>query len=163
LYEDREFVFGRIGPGETRSWTIPVKVPKDMLSRLDVVKTQFFEEHNQAPATQSLQVRLEGLPRPRFAYSYQLIDDGPVSNGDGLLQRGESVRLRVNVQNVGPGRALRPVALLRNTGGEGSLVTVNKGRFELSEMAPNEKRAIDFTFDVGAKFSEPNVRIELQV
>lgn len=163
LYEDREFVFGRIGPGETRTWTIPVKVPKEALTRLDVVRTQFFEEHNLAPATQELQVRVDGLPRPRFAYSYQLIDDGPGSNGDGLLQRGESLRLRVNVENVGAGRALRPIALLRNVGGEGIPITVNKGRYELSEMAAKEKRSIDFTFDVGSKFAEPGVRLELQV
>jgi len=163
LYEDREFVFGRIGPGETRTWSIPVKVPKEALTRLDVVRTQFFEEHGQAAATQELQVRVDGLPRPRFAYSYQLIDDGPSSNGDGLLQRGESLRLRVNVENVGTGRALRPRALLRNLGGEGKPLPRNKGRYELSEMAPKEKRSIDFTFDVGSKFAEPGVRLELQV
>jgi len=163
LYEEREFVFGRIAPGETRQWSIPVKVPKDTLTRLDIVRTQFFEEHGQTPPTQELRVRLEGLPRPRFAYSYQLIDDGATANGDGLLQRGEAVRLRVNVQNVGPGRALRPVAILRNLGGEGVPLSVNKGRFELPEMASNEKRTIDFTLDVGSKFSEPNVRVELQV
>ncbi len=39
----------------------------------------------------------------------QLIDDGNPANGDGLLQRGESLRLRVNVQNVGPGPAFDPV------------------------------------------------------
>ncbi len=163
LYEDREFVFGRIGPGESRSWAIPVKVPKDTLPRLDVVKAQFFEENGHSPQPQALQVKLNGLPRPRFAYSYQLIDEGPSSNGDGLLSRGEAVRLRVNVQNVGAGRALRPVGLLRNAAGEGSLISVNKGRFELSEMAPNEKRTLDFTFEVGSKFSEPTARLELQV
>lgn len=163
LYEEREFVFGRIAPGETRTWSIPVKVPKDTLARLDIVRTQFVEEHGVAPATQEMQVRLDGLPRPRFAYSYQLIDDGNPSNGDGLLQRGESLRLRVNVQNVGTGRALKPVALLRQMGGEGIPVTVNKGRFELPEMATGEKRSFDFTFDVGSKFAEPAVRLELQV
>jgi carboxyl-terminal processing protease len=49
LYEEREFVFGRIGPGETKTWSIPVRVPKDTLPRLDVVKVQFFEEHAKAP------------------------------------------------------------------------------------------------------------------
>ena len=159
LYEEREFVFGRIAPGETRTWTIPVKVPKDTLPRLDVVRVQFFEEHNQAPAAQELQVRLDGLSRPRFAYSYQFIDDG--GNGDGLLQRGETGRLRVIVKNTGQGKATKPFALLRNLSGDG--VQVNKGRYEMQALAPSEERTIDFTFDVAPEFSEGTARVELQV
>jgi carboxyl-terminal processing protease len=161
LYEEREFIFGRIAPGETKSWTIPVKVPKDTLPRQDLVKVVFAEENNQAPTAQALQVRLDGMDRPRFAYSYQFIDDLNRSNGDGLLQRGESVRLRVLVKNTGPGKAMKPYAMLRNLSGDG--VLVNKGRFELDPLNPNEERAIDFTFDVLQEFSEPAARVELQV
>src|SRR2546423_438134 len=38
LLEDREFVFGRVRPGETRSWTVPVKVERAALARLDQVR-----------------------------------------------------------------------------------------------------------------------------
>src|SRR6185436_16461159 len=82
LFDEREFIFGKIGPGESRTWSVPVKVPRDSLSRLDVVRVEFREEHGAEPARQELQVRLEGLQRPRFAYSYQLIDDNG-GNGDG--------------------------------------------------------------------------------
>jgi len=34
-----------------------------------------------------IDVKIDGLPRPRFAYAYQLIDDVK-GNGDGLVQRG---------------------------------------------------------------------------
>ena len=161
LYEEREFVFGRLAPGEQRSWSIPVKVPKEVLTRQDSVRVVFFEENNHAPAQKELQVRLEGLPRPRFAYSYQLIDDGGSANGDGQVQRGETLRLRVNIENTGIGRATKPVALLRNLSGEG--VMINKGRFELPEMAPKDRRTVDFTFDVNSAFAESGVRVELQV
>ena len=53
-------MFGRIAPGESRSWTVPVKVPKDSLPRLDVVKVEFFEEHGAVPPKQEMQVRLDG-------------------------------------------------------------------------------------------------------
>jgi len=161
LYEEREFVFGRIAPGETRTWSIPVKVPKEGLPRQDLGRVVFSEENNNAPASKDLQVRLLGLPRPRFAYSYQLIDDGNGANGDGQVQRGESLRLRVNIENSGVGRAVKPVALLRNLSGEG--VMVNKGRFELPEMAPKDRRTVDFTFDVNSQFQESSLRVELQV
>jgi carboxyl-terminal processing protease len=161
LYEEREFVFGRVGPGETRTWTIPVKVPKDTLPRLDVVKVQFSEENAHAPAPQELQVRLAGISRPRFAYSYQFIDDAGATNGDGLLQRGETARLRVIVKNTGDGKATKPFALLRNLSGDG--VQVNKGRYEMQPLAPSEERTIDFTFAVAPDFSEGSARVELQV
>ncbi len=161
LYEEREFVFGRIAPGETKTWSIPVRVPKDTLPRLDVVKVQFFEEHGAAPSPQVLKVQLQGMDRPRFAYSYQFIDDGAEANRDGLLQKGESVRLRVLIKNTGAGKAAKPFALLHNRSGEG--VMVNKGRYELEAMAPGEQRAMDFTFEVKPDFSESIARVELQV
>lgn len=161
LYDEREFVFGRIGPGETKSWSIPITVPKDTLPRLDAVKVQFFEEHGQAPAPQVLKVQLQGMDRPRFAYSYQFIDDGAEANRDGLLQKGETVRLRVLIKNTGAGKAAKPLALLHNRSGEG--VMVNKGRYELEAMAPGEQRAMDFTFEVKPDFSENTARVELQV
>jgi carboxyl-terminal processing protease len=160
LFDEREFVFGKIAPGETRTWTVPVKVPKDSLSRIDPVKVQFYEEHGAVPTVKDLQIAISGLPRPRFAYSYQLIDD-LAGNGDGLLQRGEGVRLRVAVKNVGQGRAMESVASLRNLSEEG--VFVNKGRFELAALEPGEQRTIDFTFDVRKEYREPTVRVELQV
>lgn len=161
LFDEREFIFGRIAPGETRTWTLPVKVPKDTLPRQDVVKATFSEEHNQAPAAQEFQVKLGGVARPKFAYSYQLIDEGQQANGDGQLQTGESARLRVLVKNVGAGKAIKPVAYLSSSSGD--MVTVNKGRYELAVMAPGEEKAMDFTFDLNPDFKETTARVSLQI
>jgi carboxyl-terminal processing protease len=160
LFEDRELVFGKLAPGESRSWSVPVKVPKDTLSRLDVVRVEFAEEHGAAPPSQALQVQLDGLARPRFAYSYQLIDDER-GNGDGLLQRGEGVRVRVTLKNVGAGKALATVATLRNRSDEG--VVVNKGRYELAALAPGEQKTVDFTFGVHKDYEGQAVTVELLV
>ncbi|MCS6914118.1 MAG: MXAN_5808 family serine peptidase [Myxococcales bacterium] len=160
LFDEREFIFGKLAPGESRSWVVPVKIPRDSLSRLDIVRAEFAEENGAVPPRQELQVRLEGLPQPRFAYSYQLIDDLN-GNGDGLLQRGESVRLRVKIKNIGVGKALEAMATLRNLSEEG--VFVNKGRFELASIAPGEQKSVDFTFDVRPEYQHPAVRVELQV
>lgn len=161
LYEEREFVFGRINPGESRTWSIPVKVPKDTLPRLDVVQVQFFDEHGKAPPAERLQVQLQGTDRPRFAYSYQFIDDGPEGNRDGLLQKGENARLRVLIKNTGQGKSAKPYAFLHNRSGDGLMV--GKGRYELAPMAPGEQREIDFTFEVKPDIAENTARVELQV
>ena len=39
---------------------------------------------------------------PLFAFSSQVEDDG-AGNGDGLVQRGEEITLRVDVKNEGAG------------------------------------------------------------
>ena len=45
FFDGREFVFGRIKPGETRTFTVPVKMPKDALTRVDPLHLEVTEEH----------------------------------------------------------------------------------------------------------------------
>ena len=44
-FDGRELVFGRIKPGETRTFTVPVKLPKDALTRVDPLHLEVLEEH----------------------------------------------------------------------------------------------------------------------
>ena len=51
-------------------------------------------------------LRIHEVPHPRFAYSWQVVDDGSGAsqgNGDGLLQVDEQVELLVTVRNIGSG------------------------------------------------------------
>ena len=77
LFDGREFVFGKIKAGETRTWIVPVKVPKDALGRTDPLKLEVFEEHGSHAQVEGsgLVLKVKGVPRPVFAYSYQIIDD----------------------------------------------------------------------------------------
>ncbi len=162
VFEEQEFVFGHIKPGETKMWQTPVKIQSASLSRVDDVKVNFFEQNGFAPAPQTVRVEIEELPRPRFAYRYQLIDSGPNANGDGLLQKGESLRLHVVVENVGAGAALKPVALLKSLSGENLIV--NQGRFELPSIPPQgQNDSIQFTFDILPDFVDEKARFEIQV
>jgi carboxyl-terminal processing protease len=114
--------------------------------------------------------RVVAADRPVFAYSHQLIDSQPGSqpkqgaspgNGDGLVQRGEPMQLRVTIKNIGKGAAAEPTALLRNASGDGLLL--KKARFELGKLAPGESRTVDFTFDVTAALKEDEVVVEMTV
>jgi carboxyl-terminal processing protease len=40
----REFVFGAIKPGQQRTWTVPLRVPRGMDSRLDLVSLQLEDD-----------------------------------------------------------------------------------------------------------------------
>ncbi len=159
LMEDREFFFGQIGPGESRTWTVPVKIDRAALSRLDLVKLDLADARGTRVNVSRIELRVDGLPRPRFAYGYQLIDDVK-GNGDGQAQRVEEVRLHVTVNNIGEGKVFQTLATLANKSGEG--VDVGKGRFQLGSLAPGESKAVDFTFTVG-EYKEDKFALEMDV
>ena len=93
----------------------------------------------------------QGLARPQFAYGYQVLDDPSVGgnvkgNGDGTLQVGERVKLRVNVSNRGEGPALDTWVTLRNLSGEA--VFLHTGRERLKEMQPGDHRVVELDVEV---------------
>ena len=171
LFEGREFVFGHLNPGESRTWTVPIKVPKDALSRTDPLKLEVAEQRGGKAQLETanvanadgLVIKIDGAARPLFAYSYQLIDDVPQTsdNGDGLLQKGESVRLHVTVKNIGQGKAMETLAQLRNLSDDG--VFINKGRFNLNNLGPGESKSVDFTFDVRPEYHGDAAKVEMTV
>lgn len=160
VFDDVELVFGKINPGETKSFTTYVKVDKNAATKVAEVEWEFTEANGARVESKPLKVVIEGLPRPQFAYTYQLIDDS--DNGDGLLQLGESFRLHVTVRNAGQGKSHRTTASLRNASGDG--VIVNKGRFEFEDGIPaGDARTLDFTFDVKREFRQDELVLELTV
>ena len=158
-FRDTELVFGRIAPGETRTWTAQVKVPKDALDRVNNLSFSFREARGHTPVSSaSAQLRIVAAERPVFAYSHQLLDSG---NGDGLVQKGEKHRLHVTIKNIGKGEAAEPTALLRNASGDGLLL--RKARFELGALAPGESKTVEFVFEVKDALDSDEAVVEMTV
>jgi carboxyl-terminal processing protease len=153
-FDERELFFGKIEPGETKTYDLKLSVSEHELSRTDRIDFHLFEQHGAKLAknsTSSIDISAEGLPRPQFAYGYHIIDDPSAGkniegNGDGALQVGETVRLRVNVTNIGEGPALDTWVTLRNESGESFFL--HEGRAQLKEMQPGDSRAVDLAFEV---------------
>ena len=161
VFDENEMVFGKIAPGESKSYDLVVKVPASSFTRTDVVKGTLSSARpvNAAPA--EVMLNIEGKARPRFAYTYQTVDDVK-GNKDGQVQRGEQVRTLVTVKNIGMGRALHTEAVLRNgTGQEGILITA--GRFDAKELAPGESKTFSFVYEVGQAFKGDEYQLELAV
>jgi carboxyl-terminal processing protease len=154
-------VFGKIGAGESKSYELVVKVPTSSFTRADAVKGTVFSQRGVKAGSAELMLNIEGKARPRFAYTYQTIDDVK-GNHDGLVQRGEQVRTLVTVKNIGIGRALHTEAVLRNgTGQEGILISA--GRFDAKELAPGETKTFSFVYEVGPAFRGDDYQLELAV
>jgi carboxyl-terminal processing protease len=157
-FDDQELVFGKVMPGETKSFSQRIQLPKDAVDRVDELNVEVKEARGAAAQVQPLTLRITATPRPTFAFSYYLTDD---SNGDGLVQAGEKFRLHVDFKNAGAGAAAETTALLRNDSGDGLIL--GKSRAELGALAPGQGQSADFSFEVGPQLKGPNVIIELAV
>jgi len=146
LLDRREFVFGLVKPGEKRSWTVPVKLPRSLDSRHDEVKLR-FEDDAGSPipeVTTSLDV-LEAA-RPQFAFRVQ-VDDDKGGNGDGEVQRGEELTLRVDVRNAGAGpSAEKTYVALKSLGDD--KIFIRKGRDVIGALKPGESKSALLQFEV---------------
>ncbi|MFI5299696.1 MAG: MXAN_5808 family serine peptidase [Polyangiales bacterium] len=184
IFDGKELVFGKLAPGASRSWTTPLgwcepegykpgssavlpkdaprvcKLPKDTVTRADAIKVVFEEAHDHAPPTAEVRTTVKALPRPAFAYSYQVIDDVE-GNGDGALQIGERASMWLTVKNVGEGKSQESEAAIKNLSGDGLLL--HDARFDLSNMAPGEERRVRFTFDVQPALKEPDAKLQLTI
>ena len=190
MLDNKEFIFGRIDPGKSRSATAPAGwcdfkghrvgstaaiakdaprecvIPKDALMRADGVTFHFEEARNRAPADAELRATIKSLDRPIFAYSYEIIDnrnmDGHKDNGDGRAQKGEGLTMYLTVKNVGKGRSFDETqANLRNLSGEG--LVLHDGRFDISNMMPGETRRVAFTFDIDPSLTDPEAKVQLTI
>jgi hypothetical protein len=98
------FYLGKIDGGQTTADVVTVRVPADRSDGSIPVRVEFEEYNGFVPDQLKAVLVFKGLPRPRFAYTLQIIDDGSgisVGNGDGRIQKGEAVDLLLTVKNVG--------------------------------------------------------------
>ena len=166
-FDERELLFGRIDPGQTRSLPLKLSVTEHELSRTDHIEWQLHDQHGStvAPGSQMMiDISSEGLSRPQFAYGYQILDDpklgsGIRGNADGALQVGERVHMRVNFKNTGEGQALDTWVTLRNLVGDA--VYLHTGRENLKVVPAGDSRVVEFDFEV--KKAAPDGVINLQL
>ena len=172
LFEGRELVFGRLAPGETRTWktTLGVcrmedearvcRIPRDVADRADGISVEFEEAHGHAPDPVEVRTVIRALPEPRFAYGVQVADNVN-GNGDGRVQRGEQVTIYFTVKNLGPGRTYEVQANLSNRSGRG--VLLNNGRFQTQDLEPGAEWVVPFTFQVLPDFDGDEAKLEVSV
>lgn len=181
---DKELIFGRIDPGKKRTAKAPLgwcnidgrktatvkplqahakrvcRIPLDAATRQDILRVQFSGVGGDAPNDIELRPTIKSLPKPVFAYGYQIADNRP-GNGDGQLERGEGATIYLTIKNVGKGTSFETQANLRNLTGDGLLL--HAGRFDVSHMKPGDERQVALTFDVLKNLEEESVKVELSV
>src|SRR5438067_482023 len=157
VLDRREFVFGQLLPGEKRTWTVPIKIPRYMPSRRDDVTLKWEDDAGDPLEDARAETDIAELPRPAFAWSYQIVGN------DGLLHKGEkgdTAEIIVDVKNVGVGTAFDAYAALRNLSED--RINVKKGRTKLGPLKPGEMKSATFVVEV-KKPLEDVVPVRLEV
>ncbi len=160
LLDRREFLVGNLAPGEKKSWVVPVELPKDLASRRDpiVVKLQ-DADGNRFDDVQG-EVNVAELPKPRFAYSWQIVTRA--GGGDGIAHPGEKLNLVVDVKNLGPGASTDSTfASIKNKGNE--KIFIEKGRQKLGELAAGASTEAVFELELKEGYTESTMPIQLLV
>jgi len=155
--DDREFLFGRLEPGESASRAVDVEIPKDSETRHDVVEFELSDDDRTFGEPRTEAIEIEALPRPRFAFNYE-IEDG---NGDGIFQKGENVTFRVFVENIGDADAGETLAYLKNKNGDS--IYLEEGRITLEEVPKGGSGVAEFKFRIKEKPDPGYVTLELDV
>lgn len=168
-FHERELIFGRIEPGETKSATLTLTVGAHELSRTDRMSWQVFEQYGapQSPASlTSIDISGQGLPRPSFDLGWILVDDPKrgrdiVGNGDGVAQVGERVRLQMTVRNSGAGPALDAFVSLRNFAGDA--VFFDDGRLKLGKLGVGEVASGELTLEIRKLPKDGKAAVQINV
>ncbi len=171
-FDRRELVFGKLAPGETRSWTTTLgncttedekrvcRVPRSMMDRADAIVVEFEEAHGHVPEPAEVRTVIRALPEPRFAYGLQIADNLN-GNGDGRVQPGEEVTLYFTVKNVSDVDSFEVQANVQNKSGTG--VLLHDGRFRRDSIPAGESWVVPFTFQVLPDFKQTEAALALSV
>lgn len=157
----REFLFGKLAPGEKRTWTVPIKLPKDLTTRREDVTVKFFDDQGALSTQVVSELDFVELPRPAFALNWQVVDDCQACNGDGVANRGERVRVLLDVTNTGKGQATAAYVTARN--GADANIFIDQGRFKLGELAPGETKTATLILDVKPGFAQKSFLLKTAV
>jgi len=165
VFDKLEFIFGKVDKGAAKSYSATIEIPKNFLDREDEITITFAELNNNIPQDVKLNITTQALPRPLFAYSYQILDNikdnASKNNGDGLLQKGEDIELLVSIKNIGEGFSEKNVATLKSLSDKE--VFVKEGRVEIGSLKPGETREAKLTFFIKDTISSGKFTMDMIV
>lgn len=152
LFDQREFIFGKLNPGQELSHTVELELPKDVVSRKDLMTLELRDYRREKIQEMEIPLDIKGLLRPRFAHKI-FIDDAKINKDS------KEVDLTLWLKNIGEGKAFEPIVLLRNE--SGSKIFLKSGRFQSKELLPNQEVATTFSFRI--KEPTDKAQFELQI
>jgi len=109
LLDGAEFFFGRLDPGETRRYERRVQVVEGHASEVAPVTIDLRDAGDDSLGEVAASVVVEGRELPRFAWRWSVND----ADGDGVIRKGDELRVHLELENVGDGPTSFATARIR--------------------------------------------------
>lgn len=163
LLRNLDLAFGRIAPGEERTWTAEIEVAKSTLPRWDALSLKLFQGQQEA-GSGSAEAETVAVARPDFAYAYEMTDENaadPGRSGDGVIEEGERGLLTVRARNRGD--AASPSAEVNIRGTEKEQLFLEAARHKVEGLAPGQEAEARMAFRVVKPDEEGKVAIGVSI
>lgn len=164
IFDDREFAFGRINPGETVTARTEFKIPAAMPHFTEPIVYDIYSGMGNKIAEAKAYYSVSAAPKPQFSFFYTLTDrarDSSPLSGNGAVDPGEVIELALTVKNHGPGIGQEVQANLKNL--SGTSITLEQGRTDLSLMKPGSEKKGILSFQVKPMTSERELSLTLLI
>lgn len=162
LFDGHLLYFGKIEAGQRKSESVTIDVPEDFSSSETGVDVSFKEFNGFVPDPLHAALSISGSQRPRFAYNYQILDDGSgqsVGNGDGRIQKGEAVDLLLTLRNVGT--VLAPDTWVEMTNAPDQHLKIRPHMVRFGTLNPDESKQVRMSFTVWPDLPADQVQFNL--
>lgn len=157
-------LFGKVSPGETVERTIRLETPKTLEQSQVTVRVSFDEANGYPPPETRARFAIKGADKPAITLSVQAFDDGSgtsTGNGDGVVQRGEAVELRVTVNNLG-GAGVRGASLEIHVPKTAGVQLFGRQRYSLGDIRPGASLQRAFTISVKPGFKGKEFPLQIR-
>lgn len=162
VINEREFVFGRVKPGQTQKASLTLKIPEEIISFDEEVKIEFLSDNQIEIPPTLVSTHFVEKPKPQLVYSYEIFDNGSnksKGNGNGIPEKGETITLDVSLKNSSDHEASKVTLNLKNGSKDG--IRLNKGRIKLGKIEPRGEAHGKLSFTITDAFEEEDVKLSL--
>jgi WD40 repeat protein len=162
LFDGQLLYFGKIAAGKRMSESVTIAIPEDFSSSETGIEISFSEFNGFIPRPLHAALTISGAQRPRFAYNYQILDDGSgqsVGNGDGRIQKGEAVDLLLTLRNVGS--VIAPNTWVEMTNAKGQHLKIRPHMIRFGELKPDESKQVRMNFTVWPNWEADQLQFKL--
>ncbi|PIR26856.1 MAG: hypothetical protein COX62_00505 [Deltaproteobacteria bacterium CG_4_10_14_0_2_um_filter_43_8] len=156
LLNNREFVFGKINPSETKSQSVSIDIPDGVPAQELPMTLSFQSDHTEMKTEKEkmLLIPIRSKDTPEFGISFNFKEEGQKNLGN-----KKPLHLEVSVENTGKGNSGKDtIATLSNESGDS--VFLKKGRAVLGTLKPKESKTVDFVFYLEPEFTEKDVQLD---
>ncbi|MCX7958619.1 MAG: hypothetical protein N3B13_06190, partial [Deltaproteobacteria bacterium] len=145
----KEIFWGYIPPGKEKEYDVLVKFSKSFPKVAIPYRVRILSGGKYLEKNFEKVLKVDSIPQPRYVFSYTVRDSGEDSNNNGKIEKGETVTIRTDLENMGDGDAENVRISLQNQSGK--VVYLKNGMCTVTNLKKREKTGCEMQFQMREK------------